>query len=131
MKHCPECNIEYVDSATSCSDCLVDLVPGPPVDAAEANPAESDEGFESVYKTENPALVAIAKSVLEDAQIEYYVEGDANQDYAGGGGFAGLGFAIRPVEFLVSSEDAVAARELLADLEDTATDELPDEDPAP
>lgn len=131
MKHCPECNIEYVDTATSCSDCLVDLVAGPPVDEAESGEAESAGAFESVYRTENPSLVEIARSVLEDAQIEYYVEGDANQEYTGGGGFAGLGFAIRPVEFLVSSEDAPAARKMLAELEDQAIDELPDEDPEP
>jgi hypothetical protein len=25
MKHCPECNVEYIDTAIRCSDCDVEL----------------------------------------------------------------------------------------------------------
>lgn len=30
--HCPNCGVEYRDGFTRCSDCLVDLQPGPPPD---------------------------------------------------------------------------------------------------
>lgn len=34
MPHCPSCNAEYVEGVTTCSDCNVALVEGPPVPEA-------------------------------------------------------------------------------------------------
>jgi hypothetical protein len=58
MKHCPECNVEYVDMAIRCSDCDVELTLGPPT--PEEHP---DPKIETVYVTGDPALVAMAKSL--------------------------------------------------------------------
>ncbi len=110
MKHCPECNVEYIDIAIRCSDCDVELTSGPPI--SEEHP---DPEIETVYATGDPALVAMAKSLLEDAKIEYYTKGDDIQLF-GGGRLGGFNILCGPVEFLVAAEDAPAAREILAHL---------------
>jgi len=54
MKHCPECNVEYVDTAIRCSDCDVELTLGPPIPSIpEEHP---DPKIETVYATGDPAL---------------------------------------------------------------------------
>ncbi len=127
MKHCPECNVEYIDTAIRCSDCDVELTLGPPIPPIpEEHP---DPNIETVYATGDPALVAQAKSLLEDAEIEYFTKGDEIQNLIGIGGLGGLGFVIDPVEFVVAAKDAPAARELLAHLDDAVPDELPEEAP--
>jgi hypothetical protein len=124
MKHCPECNVEYMDTATRCSDCDVVLTLGPPI--PEEHP---DPKLETVYATGNPALVALAISLLEDAEIEYFTKGDEIQNLIGLGGLGGLGYVIEPVEFVVAGKDAPTARELLAHLDDSVPDILPEEEP--
>jgi hypothetical protein len=124
MKHCPECNVEYEDTATRCSDCDVELTLGPPI--PEEHP---DPKMETVYATGDPALVALAKSLLEDAEIEYFTKGDEIQNLIGIGGLAGLGYVIEPVEFVVAAKDALTARELLAHLDDSVPDKLLEEEP--
>jgi hypothetical protein len=124
MKHCPECNVEYRDTAIRCSECDLALALGPPTE--EEHP---DLKLETVYATGNPGLVALVKSLLEDAEIEYFTKGDEIQDLIGWGRFAGLNYAIGPVEFVVASDDAPTAREMLAHLEDAVPEELPEEEP--
>ena len=127
MKHCPECNVEYIDSAIRCSDCDVELALGPPIPSIpEEHP---DPKIETVYATGDPALVALAKSLLEDAKIEYFTKGYEIQDLIGIGGLGGLNYVIGPVEFVVAAEDAPTARELLAHLDDAVPNELPEEEP--
>jgi hypothetical protein len=127
MKHCPECNVEYIDNAIRCSDCDVELTLGPPVPPIpEEHP---DLEIETVYATGDPAVVALVKSLLEDAGIEYFTKGDEIQDLIGLGRLGGLNYVIGPVEFEVSAEDAPAARELLAHLDDATPDEPPEEEP--
>ena len=124
MKHCPECNVEYIDTAIRCSDCDVELTLGPPI--PEEHP---DPKMETVYATGDPALVALVKSLLEDAEIEYFTKGDEIQNLIGLGGLGGLGYVIEPVEFVVAAKDAPTARELLAHLDDSVPDKLPEEEP--
>jgi hypothetical protein len=69
--------------------------------------------------------VADGDSLLEDAEIEYFTKGDEIQDLIGWGRFAGLNYAIGPVEFVVASDDAPTAREMLAHLEDAVPEEEP------
>jgi hypothetical protein len=129
MKHCPECNVEYIDTAIRCSDCDVELTLGPPIPLIpEEHP---DPKIETVYATGNPALVALAKSLLEDAEIEYFTKGDEIQNLMGIGGIGGLlNYVTGPVEFVVAAKDAPTARELLAHLDDAVPDELPEDEPA-
>jgi hypothetical protein len=119
MKHCPECNVEYSDTAIRCSDCDVELTLGPPNPSIpEKHP---DPKIETVYATGDPALVTVAISLLEDAEIEYFTKG-----YERLGGFYNI---IGPVEFVVAAKDAPTARELLAHLDDAVPDEPPEEEP--
>lgn len=122
MKHCPECNVEYRDTAIRCSDCDVELAIGPPTE--DRRP---DLKLESVYATSNPAIVALVKSLLDDAGIEYLAKGDAIQDLVGWGRFLGFNNPVAPFEFLVASEDAPAARDILARLEDPVPEDFEDE----
>jgi predicted NAD/FAD-dependent oxidoreductase len=124
MKHCPECNVEYMDTAGRCSDCDVELALGPAIQEEHPDPK-----IETVYATGDPALVAMAKSLLEDAEIEYFTKGDEIQDLIGWGRLGGENNAIGPVEFVVAAEDAPKARELLDHLDDAVPDELREEEP--
>lgn len=127
MKHCPECNVEYIDSAIRCSDCEIELTLGPPIPAIpEEHP---DPKIETVYATGDPAIVTMVKSLLEDAKIEYFTKGDEIQDLFGLGTLGGFNNVTGPVEFVVAAEDAPAARELLAPLDGAVSDELPEEEP--
>jgi hypothetical protein len=85
--------------------------------------------IETVFATGDPALVALAKSLLEDAKIEYFTRGHEIQDLIGIGGLGGLNYVTGPVEFVVAGKDAPTARELLAHLDDAVPDEPPEEEP--
>ena len=125
MKHCPECNVEYIDAAIRYSDCDVELALGPPIPSIpEEHP---DPKIETVYATGDSALVALVKSLLEDAGIEYFTKGYEIQDLVGIGTLGGFNNTIGPVEFVVAAEDAPTARELLAHLDDAVPNEQPEE----
>ena len=70
-----------------------------------------------VFQTGNPALIALAKSLLEAEGIEYYVRGEGLQDLFA---YGRLGLGFNPVTgspvFLVREDDAAEARELLGEL---------------
>ena len=127
MKHCPECNVEYIDSAIRCSDCDVELTLGPPIPPIQEE--HPDPKIETVYATGDPAVIALVKSLLEDAEIEYFTKGYDIQDLFGMGRLGGFNNVIGPVEFVVAAEDAPTARELLAHLDDAVPDEPPEEEP--
>jgi hypothetical protein len=72
--YCPRCQIEYRDGFTKCSDCGVRLIEGsaplPPPDAFD--PAL---GLTVVLETSNPVQLAMAKGVLDDNGIPYFILG--------------------------------------------------------
>ncbi len=115
MKHCPECNVEYIDTAIRCSDCDAELTLGPPIpEIPEEHP---DPKVETVYTAEDPVLVALVKSLLEEAGIEYFIKGP-------------WGYITYPLlEFVVAAKDAPTVRELLAHLDDGVPGKLPEEEP--
>lgn len=73
----------------------------------------------------NPAILAVAKSLLEEAGIAYAVKGEGLEDLFAGGRL-GFGFnpVVGPVEIQVAKEDEQEAKELLRalleDLEESA-----------
>jgi hypothetical protein len=69
---------------------------------------EDSENLVSVYKTSNPAIIALVKSMLDEAGIEYMAKGD---DLAGVYPINAF-----PVDFQVMPESEEYARELLKDV---------------
>ena len=105
---CPKCEEEFSWDVMVCPTCdveTVDRLPGP-----EPTP---DVEFVSILATGDPGVIAFAKSLLEGEQIDYFVRGDGLQDLFGLGRMTGFNFAMGPAEFLVRSDDADRARELL------------------
>ncbi len=76
----------------------------------------SDEPV-TVLETGDPALLAVAKSLLEDAGIEFFAKGEGMQDlFAWGRTGTGFNPFIGPVQLQVAADAADEARELLRDL---------------
>jgi hypothetical protein len=113
---CPKCGAEYVPGFTECSDCLlplVDSLPEPkpqpdPVSRLNQHPAALTDAV-CVYRSGHRGRLAVAKSVLQSADVPFVVLNEALQTLTGLVGIA-------PVEILVSAEDAEDARLLLAEL---------------
>jgi hypothetical protein len=72
----------------------------------------SDVEFVCVLATGDAGVVAVAKSLLEGEEIDYFVKGE-NQEMAG---LIGFNFAMGPAEFWVRADDGERARALLEDL---------------
>jgi putative signal transducing protein len=73
----------------------------------------------TVLETGDPGLLAVAKSLLESAEIHYFAKGEAVQDLFGIGRFgAGFNAFTGPVQLQVAFSDADEAIRLLRDLQD-------------
>jgi putative signal transducing protein len=71
----------------------------------------------TVFETGDPGLVALAKSLLDSAGIEFATKGDALQDLFGVGRFpGGTNLVTGPVVFQVGPDDAEEAKSILRDL---------------
>jgi hypothetical protein len=122
---CPQCEAEYPEASTVCADCDVALTSEPP-----AQRATPEAHLVRVYETGNPALIAVAKSLLEDAKIEFMTKGEPVQDLFGWGRL-GTGFSciVGPVEFFVREDEAETARQVLtAPMAPLATNGTPEDD---
>ncbi len=74
----------------------------------------------TVFQTANPVALALAKGALESAGIPFVSEGEGLQDLIGLGRFpGGFNVATGPVKIHVDMRDAEAAREALADVENS------------
>lgn len=91
---------------------------------------DPDIELQSVFRTGESDLIAMAKSVLEAENIEYYVRAEGVQQLFGGGSLgSGYNLFTGPADFVVRAEDAERAKELLEPLTDGIA-EVPDEDEA-
>lgn len=110
--YCPSCGEEFGGTVTECPECGVALTaarPGPPGDPTIA--------LTTVFAAGDPARLAMAKSILDAAGIEYLVRGEGLQDLFGWGRVGtGYNMIAGPAEFVVREEDAQSAREILRDL---------------
>lgn len=111
--YCPECRSEYREGFTTCVDCEVALVSElPPEDHA-------GESLVTVFAEGDPGLLALAYSLLHDAGIPYFQQGESLQDLFGRiGGFSTVA---GPVQIQVPESRAQEAQELLSDLESAET----------
>ena len=76
------------------------------------------DDFVSVLETGDPGVVALAKSLLDSAGIEFTTKGEALQDVLGLGRFpGGANLVAGPVVFQVRPDDVREASALLRDLE--------------
>ena len=71
-----------------------------------------EPGPVTVFRTNNPALLAVAQSLLEEAGIEFNIVGEALLNLFPGGA---VGSDVTP-QIQVPAEDAGEARELLKEL---------------
>ena len=67
--HCPECQVEFRDGFTECSDCRVPLVTGPPL----PSPFDANMNLVTVLETDNPFAIGFAKGSLTEAGIPFFV----------------------------------------------------------
>lgn len=77
----------------------------------------NEEKLVTVFATGNHGIIALAKSILDDAGIQYYAKNERSEDLIGIG-VVGTGYnpLIGPVELQVLQENADEAKELLKDL---------------
>ncbi len=68
---CPQCEAEYREGIYECADCGVALVESLP--AKDVHP---ELELIAVFGTADPALLPVVKSVLEAAEIPFFVQGD-------------------------------------------------------
>ena len=78
----------------------------------------------TVLATGNQAIIAVAKSLLDNAGIEYFVKGEGLQNLFGLGTL-GTGFnpIVGPIEVQVNEPDAAEARKVLAGIEGLETED--------
>ena len=71
----------------------------------------------TVLESGDPGLMAVAKSLLEQAGIQYFAQGEGVQDLFAWGRF-GTGFSpfVGPIRLQVAAEDAEEATAILRDL---------------
>jgi hypothetical protein len=100
---CPNCRTEYKEGITECADCGAPLVEELP---PEPKPEWTD--LVTVLSTVNASTVALAKSILEEAGIEFNVRGELPK--------AMLSIGIMQIQ--VSSDDEAEARRLLEGIEE-------------
>ena len=72
--YCPQCRVEYRDGFTDCSDCQVPLLAGtpPPEPPGRFDP---DLDLVVVLETSDSIQLALAKGLLEDAGIPFFLLG--------------------------------------------------------
>jgi hypothetical protein len=77
-----------------------------------------DESAEpvTVLETSDPALLAVAKSLLEEAGIQFYAKGEGVQDLFAAGRVGGFNPFTGPIELQVAADDAAEANAVLLDL---------------
>ncbi|MFI5253376.1 MAG: DUF2007 domain-containing protein [Bacteroidota bacterium] len=75
--------------------------------------SDNQERLVSIYTTTNPAMIAVVKSILDNAEIDYMVQGEPLQ---------GVWGQFQWVDFLVNSDQETEAREVLREVSETKPD---------
>jgi hypothetical protein len=72
--YCPHCGVEYRDGFTECADCHAALLAGaPPPEPASTFDPNLD--LVVLLETDDPVQLFLAKGLLEDADIPFFVLG--------------------------------------------------------
>jgi hypothetical protein len=70
----------------------------------------------TVFESSDPAAIAVAESLLEEAEIDFFAKGENIQDLFGAGRIGRVNPIVGPVQLQVAAEDAEQARAALRDL---------------
>lgn len=97
---CPKCGAEYKEEFKECADCQVRLVKELPPER-KPEPDYLYRDLVTVFATWSAPALAVAKSILQTAKIEYFVKGEMFP-------YKGV-----PVELQVGKDDEEEARKLL------------------
>lgn len=68
--YCPQCGTEYREGYTECSDCHVPLQAGSP--SPESDAFDPNLGLVVVFETDDRLQLAMAKGLLEEADIPFF-----------------------------------------------------------
>ena len=113
--YCPQCRYEFKVGISVCPDCGVPLLmelPSP-APAYALSPGRLD--VKHILSTIDPAILALAKSRLDEADIPYVVKNERIQQVM----LLAVGIKERTIEIWVRQDHAEEAKELLQDfLED-------------
>jgi hypothetical protein len=101
---CPKCKNEYREEFTHCADCGISLVNELPKEEPK-NKLEYVDLVE-VLRTNNKAIIAIIKSILDSENIPYLVQGEI---------FSAIRAPI-PVRIMVPKDLLNKAKNLLKDI---------------
>ena len=99
---CPKCKTEYREGFTFCEDCETKLVEELPSDELEY------EEFVSVAATTNISIIPIVKSILDYAEIKYFIKGEMLQI---------VPLINNVMEIQVPVQDVQSAKDLLRELD--------------
>jgi hypothetical protein len=118
---CPGCGREHRAGLNVCPACGAPLA----ADKPESEPGEDARGFElsTVLATSDAGLIAVAKSLLDDAGIPFMVRGEGIQGLFPGN----LNVVLGPAELQVNARDRQEAKAILSKLSDAFSGE---DDPA-
>ncbi len=98
---CPNCKAEYLAGVAECAECRVPLV--------DALPVIDHEHSVPVYVeviTYNAGDIALIKSILDDGEIDYQIEGEY---------FNAMLPPVQPVKILVPADKVEMTKEILKD----------------
>ena len=70
--YCPQCRVEYREGFTECADCKVPLLAGAP-QPEPADPFDPSIELTVVLESNEPVQLAMAKGLLEDAGIPFFL----------------------------------------------------------
>jgi len=129
MKHCPnpDCGgiakfkivSEYNNTAEVCSDCQTPLIDGPaprPDELGKRPNPDPNLELVPILVTREEALLILIEDHLDQAGIPYMAKGEQIQDLFGFGRLVSVNPITGPVEIYVTSDDADAARRIVADI---------------
>ncbi len=108
---CPKCKAEYKRGINLCADCNVALVESLPENKMVGNRRNTegqDSTFLDIFITGNAGEIAMIKSLLDHAGIDYYFQGER---------FARVHSGAYPTRLFVRSDQYEEALEILEDLD--------------